>query len=147
MSEQNKPMNQYNKPLPGLDGLTKEFYDFCRQEQLHFQQCTACGTFRHVPRELCAECNSFDWEWVKSSGKGKIYTWVVVNRALHPAFYDPSENAVPMAPVVVEMEEGVRLLSNMVDCPPDELHIDMAVEVTYEKVTDEVTLPRFRRAK
>jgi uncharacterized OB-fold protein len=64
-----------------------------------------------------------------------------------PAFYDPSENAVPMAPVVVEMEEGVRLLSNMVDCPPDELHIDMAVEVTYEKVTDEVTLPRFRRAK
>ncbi|RLQ21083.1 DNA-binding protein [Seongchinamella sediminis] len=138
-------MTHYNKPLPGLDGLTKEFYDFCRQESLHFQQCSECGTFRHVPREMCAECNSFDWEWVESSGKGTIFSWVVVNRALHPAFYDPSPDAVPMAPVVVEMEEGVRLTSNMVDCPPDELEIDMPVEVVYEAVTDEVTLPRFRR--
>lgn len=138
-------MSEYNKPLPGLDGLTREFYDHCKQGTLHFQQCVGCGTFRHVPREMCAECNSFEWEWVKSSGKGTIYSWVVVNRALHPAFYDPSPDAVPMAPIIVEMEEGVRLTSNMVDCPPDELEMDMAVEVVYEAVTDEVTLPRFRR--
>jgi hypothetical protein len=128
-----------------MGGLTKAFYDFCKDEALHFQQCTSCGTFRHVPREMCAQCNSFEWEWVKSTGKGTIYSWVVINRALHPAFYDPSEDAVPMAPVVVEMEEGVRLLSNMVDCPPDQLEMDMSVEVVYEAVTDEVTLPRFRR--
>lgn len=138
-------MSEYNKPLPGLDGLTKDFYGFCKQEELHFQKCTSCGAFRHVPREICAECNSFEWEWVKSSGKGTIYSWVVVNRALHPAFYDPSPNAVPMAPIVVEMEEGVRLLSNMVNCPPDQLEMDMPVTVVYEAVTDEVTLPRFRR--
>ena len=138
-------MSEYNKPLPALDGLTREFYDFCKKEDLHFQKCTACGTFRHIPREMCAECNSFEWDWVRSSGKGQIYSWVVVNRALHPAFYDPSADAVPMAPVVVEMEEGVRLLSNMIDCPHDQLEMDMPVEVVYEAVTDDVTLPRFRR--
>jgi len=138
-------MSEYNKPLPGMGGLTKAFYDFCKDEALHFQKCTGCGSFRHVPREMCAQCNSFEWEWVKSSGKGTIYSWVVINRALHPAFYDPNPDAVPMAPVVVEMEEGVRLLSNMVDCPPDQLEMDMSVEVVYEAVTDEVTLPRFRR--
>ena len=138
-------MSEYNKPLPGLDGLTREFYDYCKAGELHFQRCSDCGSFRHVPREMCAECNSFEWEWVKSSGRGTIFSWVVVNRALHPAFYDPSPDAVPMAPIVVEMEEGVRLASNMVDCPPDELEMDMAVEVVYEAVTDDVTLPRFRR--
>jgi hypothetical protein len=134
-------MSEYNKPLPGLEGLTREFYDFCRQEDLHFQRCSQCDTFRHVPREMCARCNSFDWQWVRSSGKGTVYTWTVVERALHPAFMDDT----PMAPVVVEMEEGVRLLANMLDCPPDELQIGMPVIVAYEAVTDEVTLPRFRR--
>ncbi|MBT4520906.1 MAG: DNA-binding protein [Halieaceae bacterium] len=138
-------MSEYSKPLPGLEGLTKDFYGFCKQESLHFQQCSQCGVFRHVPRETCAECNSFEWEWTKSSGRGTIFSWVVINRALHPAFYDPSPDAVPMAPIVVEMEEGVRLVSNMVDCPPDQLEMGMPVSVVFEAVTDEVTLPRFRR--
>ncbi len=137
-------MSEYNKPLPGMDGLTKAFYSFCKDEALHFQQCTDCGSFRHVPREMCAQCNSFEWDWVKSSGRGTIYSWVVINRALHPAFYDPDPEAVPMAPVIVEMEEGVRLLSNMMDCAPEQLKMDMPVEVAYEAVTDEITLPRFR---
>jgi uncharacterized OB-fold protein len=132
---------EYNKPLPGLDGLTKEFYGFCKQGRLHFQRCSNCEAFRHVPRDMCAECNSFDWEWVASTGKGFVYTWTVVERALHPAFAD----STPMAPVVVEMEEGVRLLSNMMDCPPGELEIGMPVQVEFEAVTDEVSLPRFRR--
>lgn len=134
-------MSDYSKPLPGLDGLSAEFYAFCRQERLHFQRCRACQTFRHVPREMCAECNSFDWEWVPASGRGTVFTWTVVERALHPAFADDT----PLAPVVVEMEEGVRLLATMLDCPPAELSIGMPVEVAYEAVTDEVTLPRFRR--
>jgi hypothetical protein len=132
----------YHKPLPGLDGLTAEFYGFCKQQDLHFQRCSDCQAFRHVPREMCAQCNSFAWQWVRSSGRGTVYTWTVVERALHPAFVDDT----PMAPVVVEMEEGVRLLATMLDCPANELEIDMPVTVAYEAVTDEVTLPRFRRA-
>jgi uncharacterized OB-fold protein len=129
------------RPLPALQGLTQQFYDWCRQRELRFQRCGDCGTWRHVPRETCARCGSFRWDWQRSSGKGRIFTWTVAARAMHPAFTAD----VPYAPVVVEMDEGVRVVSLMIDCPPDELEIDMPVEVTFDAVTPEVTLPRFRR--
>ena len=129
------------KPLPLLEGLTKDFYGHCKRRELHFQRCESCGTWRHVPREMCAECGSWSWEWARSSGRGRVFTWTVVARALHPAFKD----ACPYAPAVIEMEEGVRILSEVADCPPDELEIDAPVEVVFEDVTDEVTLPKFRR--
>ena len=132
----------YTKPLPELEGMAGEFYGFCKQGELRFQRCDDCGAWRHVPRELCAECGSWQWQWARSSGRGEVFTFTVVGRALHPAFRDDT----PYAPVVVEMEEGVRLLSQVVDCPPDELEIGIPVEVVFDAVTDEVTLPRFRRA-
>lgn len=132
----------YNKPLPKMEGLTKEFYDFCAQGELRFQRCKCCGAWRHVPREICAECSSFDWEWAKSSGQGTVYTWTVVERALHPAF----GQSTPYAPVVVELEGGVRLLTQITDVPPAELKIGMPVKVNFQAVTPEVTLPYFKRA-
>ena len=129
-------------PLPTLAGLAGEFYGWCKKHELRFQRCTACGTWRHVPRELCAACGSWDWEWARSSGRGTVYTWTVAVRAMHPAF----QNAVPYAPVVVEMEEGVRILSRVTDCPPDALEVGMPVAVAFDDVTQEVTLPTFRRA-
>ncbi len=131
----------YNKPLPAMEGLAGEFYGWCKQGELRFQRCKGCGVFRHVPRETCAECNSFDAVWARSTGRGIVYSWTVVERALHPAFTD----STPMAPVVVEMEEGVRLLSEVVDCRPDELEIGMPVKVEFAAVTDEISLPRFHR--
>jgi uncharacterized OB-fold protein len=132
----------YAKPLPTLTGLSKEFYQWCKQGELRFQRCTGCAVWRHVPREMCAECGSFDWEWARSSGRGRVYTWTVAVRAMHPAF----QGDVPYAPVVVEMEEGVRLLSRVVDCTPEDLQMDMPVEVVFEAASEEVTLPLFRRA-
>ena len=129
--------------LPVLEGLNGQFYDRCRSGTLHFQRCRDCGTFRHVPRELCAACGSFAWEWAPSTGRGRLYSWTVVMRALHPAFL----NATPVAPVVVEMEEGVRLLSQVIDCAPGELAIGLPVEVVFQAVTDEITLPFFRLAR
>jgi len=134
--------NQYKLPLPAMQGLTREFYDFCKQRELRFQRCKPCGAWRHVPREMCAECGSMEWEWAKSSGKGTVYTWTVAVRAMHPAF----QTEVPYAPAVIEMEEGVRLLSTVLDCAPDDLEIGMPVEVAFQDVTEEVTLPKFRRA-
>ena len=134
----------YTKPLPLLHGLSKEFYGWCKQHELRFQRCTDCDTWRHVPREMCAACGSWQWEWVRSTGRGTVFTWTVVARALHPGFKDD----VPLAPVVIEMEEpGVRLLSSVVDCHPDELEIGMRVEVVFDDITPEVTLPRFHRAR
>jgi len=132
----------YGKPLPAMSGLTKEFYDWCKRGELRFQRCTACRAWRHVPRELCAECGSWDWEWAASSGRGTVFTWTLVARAMHPAF----QRDVPYAAVVIEMEEGVRLVSRVIDCPPGELEIDMPVAVRFEDVTADVTLPVFRRA-
>ena len=133
----------YTKPLPVLEGHTKDFYDWCKKHELRFQKCTSCGTWRHVPRELCAECGSWDWEWTQSSGRGTVFTWTVAERPLHPAF----ASEAPYASVVVAMDEGVRILTDMVDCPPDQIEMDMPVEVVFDDVTPEITLPRFRRAR
>ncbi len=129
------------KPLPELEGFAKEFYEGCQRGELLFQCCGGCGSWRHVPRELCAQCGSWDWEWKASSGRGRVFTWTVVTRPLHPAFTED----VPLAAVVVELEEGVRLLTHVVDCPPDELEMEMPVEVAFEAVTPGVMLPKFRR--
>jgi len=130
----------YGRPLPELAGLTGEFYGFCRQGTLHFQRCTGCGAWRHVPREMCAACGSWDWVWAPSSGRGRVFSFTVVARALHPAF----QHDTPYAPVIVEMEEGVRLLSQVEGVAPEELRIDLPVEVFFDAVTPEVSLPKFR---
>lgn len=130
------------RPLPVMSGLAKEFYDWCHQGELRFQRCNQCGSWRHVPREICGECTSFDWEWARASGEGVVYTWTVVARALHPAY----ATAVPYAAVVVELSEGVRLVSRVLDCPVDELRIGMPLRVDFEAVSADVSLPCFRRA-
>jgi len=142
MSDMSPSETAYSKPLPVLEGLTGEFYDFCRRGELRFQRCDACSAWRHVPREMCAECGSWDWSWQPSTGRGVVFSWTVVARALHPDFQD----ATPYAPVIVEMEEGVRLLSRVDGVPPEDLTIDMPVEISFEAVTEQVTLPVFRPA-
>ena len=131
-----------DKPLPELQGYSKEFYLWCGRGDLRFQRCSDCQTWRHVPREMCAKCSSDKWTWAKSSGKGTVFSWTVAERAMHPAFVD----AVPYAPVIIEMDEGVRLVTELIDCKPADLEIGMRVEVAFAKVSDEITLPKFRRA-
>ena len=131
----------YARPVPAMQGAAGEFYGFCKKHELRFQRCKPCGAWRHVPREMCASCGSFDWEWAKSSGRGKIFTWTTVYQPMHPAFAD-----VPYSPVIVELEEGVRMVSWVVDVKPEELEVGLAVEVTFDDVTPEVSLPKFRRA-
>jgi len=129
-------------PLPALEGLAGEFYAHCGRGELRFQRCRDCGAWRHVPREMCAGCGSWRWEWARSSGRGRVFSWTVVVRALHPAFRD----ACPYAPAVIEMDEGVRIVSQVTDCPPERLAIDLPVEVVFEAAAGGVTLPKFRCA-
>ncbi len=133
---------EYDRPLPLMAGFAKQFYEHCGRGELRFQRCTGCGKWRHVPRHSCAECGSWDWEWARSSGRARVFTWTVVRRPMHPDFVE----AVPYAPVVVEMEEGVRLVSWVVDCAPEALRRGLPVEVFFESATSEVTLPKFRLA-
>jgi uncharacterized OB-fold protein len=132
----------YKRPLPRRRGFAGEFYDFCKKHELRFQRCTDCGAWRHVPRDLCAKCGSFNWEWAKSSGKGKLFSWTTAVQPMLPQFAD----LVPYSPVVIEMDEGVRLVSWLTNVPPEELRLGLPVEVVFDDVTAEVTLPKFRKA-
>jgi uncharacterized OB-fold protein len=133
----------YKRPLPRRRGFAGEFYDFCKKHELRFQRCTDCGTWRHVPRDMCAQCGSFNWEWAQSSGKGKLFSWTTAVQPMLPQFTD----LVPYSPVVIEMDEGVRLVSWLTNVPPEELRLGLPVEVAFDDVTAEVTLPKFKRAQ
>jgi uncharacterized OB-fold protein len=91
---------------------------------------------------LCAVCGSPRWSWQRSSGRGRLFTWTVVHQAMHPAF----ASDVPYAVVVVETEEGVRVVSNLRDAGSELLRLDALVEVVFERVDDDLTLPMFRPA-
>lgn len=133
----------YSRPLPKLrNSMAIEFYDYCKKHELRFQRCTDCSAWRHLPRDMCAKCGSFNWGWGKSSGKGKVFSWTTAIQPMLAQFAD----MVPYSPVVVEMEEGVRLVSWLTDVAPDELKLDLPVEVVFDAVTPEVTMPKFKRA-
>ncbi|MBE0415430.1 MAG: Zn-ribbon domain-containing OB-fold protein [Dehalococcoidia bacterium] len=135
-------MAQYIKPLPQITAETREFWEGCKRHELLIQRCKDCGVYRHYPRLMCPKCGSWNVEWVKVGGRGKVYTWTVAVQPFHPGFFED----VPYAVVIVELEEGVRMVSNIVDCAPEEIYIGMPVEVVFDDVTEEVTLPRFRTA-
>lgn len=134
-------MTEYRKPLPRSTLDSREFWEGCKRHELVIQRCKDCGTYRHYPRAMCSNCNSTNIEWAKVSGKGSVYTYTVAYPPVHPAFADE----VPYAIAIVELEEGVRMVTNVVDCKPEDIYIGMSVEVVFDEVTDQVTLPRFRR--
>ncbi len=128
-------------PLPRPEPDAQPFWDALRAGELRLQRCTACGLLAHLPRAMCHECGSFEFDWQPVSGRGTVYTFAITQQPIHPALVDHT----PFATVVIELEEGPRMTSNLVDVPPDEITIGLAVEVVFERVTDEVTLPLFRR--
>lgn len=133
---------EYKRPLPRLRGFAAEFYAYCKKRELRFQRCSECGSWRHVPRDMCAVCGSFAWEWTRSSGKGKLFSWTTSVQPMMAQFAD----LIPYSPVVIELEEGVRMLSWLIDVGADDLVLDLPVEVVFDDVTADVTLPKFRRA-
>lgn len=130
----------YQKPLPQPNADTKPFWDGCKQHQLRFQKCRDCQHIRWPPSIICPLCYSHDTEWIVASGRGKIYTFAVYHQAFHKAF----ENDLPYVTAVVELEEGPHLLTNIVGCNPEEIECDMPVEVIWEDINSEFTIPKFK---
>jgi uncharacterized OB-fold protein len=120
-----------SEPEIGSTGSGDEFYEWCARGELRLRRCNACGEWCHVPREICPSCTARDWSWEPVRGTGRVFTWTVVHRAMHPDFVDD----VPYAVVVVELEEGPRITSRLVDCPPEEIVMEMPVEVVFERNT------------
>jgi len=136
------PETTYKKHLPRVDEESKGFWEACRRHELRIQQCRACGTFRYYPRALCPNCLSSDTEWVQSAGRGTVYTFTATYQNQAPGFRD--ELPYVLAYVKLDDVGGVQMLTNIVDCPVDQVKIGMPVEVTFEDVNDEIAIPRFR---
>jgi uncharacterized protein len=131
----------YRLPLPHAGGMAAEFYRFCKNHELRFQRCTDCNAWRHIPRDMCAKCGSYRWEWARSSGKGKVFSWTTALQPMMPQFADQ----VPYSPAIVELEEGVRMVTWVIGVKPEEFALGLPVEVAFDDVTPDVTLPKFRR--
>jgi uncharacterized OB-fold protein len=134
-------MSDYRKPLPAIGVDNAPFWESIRRHAMALQRCGQCGQFRYPPRPLCPACHATDARWAQVSGKGRVYVSLVMYRAPGPAW----EQDTPYNVAMIELDEGVRLWSNVVECDPESVRIGDDVAIDYDDVTDEVTLPRFRR--
>jgi uncharacterized OB-fold protein len=134
----------YTKPLPVPTPETKEYWDGAKRHELRIPYCRACSSWYWYPRPFCPRCHSWDVEWRTASGRGRLHTFGIQYRAQHPGF----QEAVPYVTALVDLAEGPRLMTNLVGVEPDpaKIKVGMAVEVTFDDVTPEITLPKFRPA-
>ncbi len=134
--------SDYKKPVPTPDEASRPFFAGARQHCLMIQQCSTCGAVMWPVKSRCNNCLAATVTWVPASGKGTLYSFALMHQVYHPGF----ASEVPYNIVEVDLEEGLRILSNVVGCANEDLRIGMPLEVTFEDVTEEVTLPRFRPA-
>ena len=133
--------SNYTGPVPKPTPETKPFWDAAKRRELALQFCLECGQYYFYPRPLCPQCLSRRVEWRRVSGRGKLHTFVVNHR---PPRNFPTQTAFAIG--IVELDEGPKLMSNIVGVEPDpqQLRCDMPVEVVFEDITDTITLPKFR---
>jgi uncharacterized protein len=130
------------RPVPLPDEASAGFWEACARHELVIQSCASCHTLRHPPRPTCPACTSFDATWVRSSGRGRVWSWVVAHPPVLPAFADRA----PYNVVVVELEEGVRMIGNLLDVPNDQIVEGLEVTVAWDDVEPDVSLPAWRLA-
>ncbi len=128
---------------PIINSETRGFWEALRRHELAIQRCRNCGLRVHLPRPMCPRCLSIEREWAPCSGKGTIHSWVafIHERSGYPGF------KVPYAVVLVDLDEGVRILAHVTDMKPEDLYIGMPVEAVFEDVTGDLTLVKFKRIK
>ncbi|HYA35840.1 MAG TPA: Zn-ribbon domain-containing OB-fold protein [Candidatus Binataceae bacterium] len=134
---------KYLKPLPHIDEEMRPWWEALQRHELYIQKCRQCGETRYYPRAQCTQCLSPKTEWVRCSGRGKIYTFTVTHQNQAAGFRE----SLPYVLAYVELDEGVKLLTNIVECRSEEVKIGMPVEVIYEDATPAVTLAKFRPAR
>jgi uncharacterized OB-fold protein len=135
-----KSKTRRNRPRPGITHDNRFFWDGVKEGRLLIQRCASCETLRHPPGPMCPGCRSLEWNTVESSGRDTVYSYV---RHYHPTI-PPFEPGHPV--VLVELEEGTRLVSDLVGTNGDDVTIGRSVQVEFNAVDDELTLPQFRLA-
>jgi len=132
----------YARPIPGPDEESQPYFDGAREGRLMLMRCDGCGAWRFPARDRCDMCWSTATSWAQASGKGTVYTFGIMHQLYHPGFKDH----LPYNVAVIELEEGPRMFANIVGCANEAIRVGMPVEVTFEQLTPEVSLPRFRPA-
>jgi uncharacterized OB-fold protein len=135
-------MSEITKQLPLIIESNKAFWDGARRHKLVAYKCLSCGAYYHQ-QVVCAVCHSQRGQWVNVSGKGEVFTFCVYHQSFHPAWND----SIPYNVAYVKLAEGPLLLTNIVGCENKDISIGMLVEVVFEDVTKEVTLPKFKPIK
>ena len=130
------------RPLPDTRNAGARFWRAAAEGILLVPTCTACGTAFWHPRPRCPHCGSDQVDWIKASGRGAIHTFTVVRQSGDPWF----KTRLPYAVAMVELDEGVRMLTNVVETPIQSLAIGMRVEVLFEPANKEIAIPLFRAA-
>jgi uncharacterized protein len=136
---------EIDRPLPNpMTPEAKPYWDGLREQKLLLPKCGACGHVFWYPRIACPKCHARDIGWIQSTGRGTLHAFEIGYQSFNKAFKVPT----PYVLAMVELAEGPRMLSNLINVEPDpaKLRCDMPVEVVFSKLTDEVTLPLFQPA-
>ena len=130
------------KPLPIITEENHPFWEGCREGKLLLQYCEQCQKYQFYPRLYCMHCSSTKLQWVEASGRGRIYSYTIIHQNKSPEFIHDT----PYNVVIVQLDEGPRMMSNIVQCDSGQLRVDLPVTVVFDYVTDEISLPRFKPA-
>jgi uncharacterized protein len=129
------------RPPPVVTDDSAVFWDAAAEHRLVAQRCTGCGALRHPPRPMCPHCGSLTFEAAELSGNGTLYSYALLHHPRHPAF------GYPVLAALVDLDEGIRLVSNLVDVEPAGVEIGMRLEVTFAATADDRSVPVFRPAR
>ena len=126
------------RPAPGVSDDNRFFWEGVKQGKLLIQRCKSCGDLHHPPGPVCPKCQSFDWDTIESSGKGTVYSFVVMHYPEVPPFEYPN----PVG--LIELEEGVRLISQLIGVKPGDVKVGQKVQVEFVTFDGDLVLPQFR---
>jgi uncharacterized OB-fold protein len=134
----------YKKPLPNPAHwpASKPFWEGAKRHELWMPRCRRCNKFFFYPREVCPTCLNSDIEWQQVSGNGRLHSFTVIHQPANPNFVDD----VPYVYAMVQLDEGPRMISNLVECAPGDAQVDMRLTVVYDDVTPDWTLVKFKPA-
>jgi len=124
--------------LPPHTELTQPYWDGCNASELRLQKCSTCAEHQFYPRSFCVHCGSTDLQWVGASGLGKVASFTIVRRGISKAY------PAPYVVALIDLEEGPRMMSNIIEAEPEQVSIGAAVSVTFSTWAEGTTLPVFR---
>ena len=135
-----KASESYEKPLPILNQVNTPYWEGCKEGKLLLQTCQDCFGTWFPPSKQCPHCLSTNIEWKPASGRAKLWSWNV----FHQPYFKGFKDEIPYVTALVQLEEGPIMPSTVIDISKEELKIDMPLEVVFDKVTEEFTLPKFK---